>query len=227
VVISAVQGGADTIVDGQLALGRAAVASGVTRFLPSDFALDVFRAPVGAPMFDMRRTAAAGLEALDLDVVHVLNGAFMDMMLDPRTAGVVDLDRGTGHYWGDGTDEFDVTLIDDVAAFTARLAVDPATKAGTYAISGSRTSFAGVITAVEQATGRTLVRQQRGTIADLRAAVSRATNPWAAIGEWYNLSMLATPPFTVLANERYPDLRPTTLTDYLHTTLAADVASTT
>lgn len=225
VVISAVQGGADVIVDGQLALGRAAATSGVTRFIPSDYALDLFHAPVGAPMFDQRRKAAAGLEALDLDVVHVLNGAFMDMMLDPRTAGVVDLEQRTGQFWGDGDDEFDVTLIEDVAAFTARLAVDPATEAGSYAISGSRTSFDAIITAVEDVLGEPLERHQRGTLADLRRTVETATNPWAAIGAWYNLSMLTTPPFTSLVNDRYPDVRPTTLEDYLRATLAHRVTT--
>lgn len=220
VVVSAVQGGAETIVDGQLALARAAAVGGASRFVPSDYALDLFHAPQGAPMFDIRRAAAEALSALDLDVVHVLNGAFMDMMLDPRTAGVVDLEQRTGRYWGDGTDEFDLTLIDDVAAFTARLALDPATTAGTYAISGSRTSFAGVIDAVERVLGQPLVRQQRGTIADLENLVATATNPWQAIGAWYNLAMLTTPPFTEVANDRYPDLRPTTLDDYLRHTLA-------
>ena len=82
-----------------------------------------------------------------------------------------------------------------------------------------------MISAVEQVTGEPLVREQRGTIADLRTAVAGAANPWAAIGEWYNLSMLATPPFAVLANERYPELRITTLGDYLHTTLADRVVT--
>lgn len=47
VVISAEQGGRDTIVDGQLALLAAATRNGVRRMLPSDFALDLFRSPPG------------------------------------------------------------------------------------------------------------------------------------------------------------------------------------
>ncbi|WP_286344989.1 NmrA family NAD(P)-binding protein [Frondihabitans sucicola] len=45
VIVSALQGGRDVIVDGQVALATAAVANGVHRFIPSDFAIDLFRAP--------------------------------------------------------------------------------------------------------------------------------------------------------------------------------------
>lgn len=220
VVISAVQGGRDIIVDGQVALARAATASGVRRFIPSDFALDIWAAPVGAPMFALRREADAAIDELGLEVVHILNGAFMDMMLDPLTAGVVDLEKGTGNYYGDGTDQFDITLIDDVAAFTARIAVDEFTTAGTYALSGTRTSFNEIIDEVEQVTGRTLMRNPRGSIADLRSTVAAAGNPWAVVGQWYNLAMITTPPFSATVNQRYPDLAPTSLSAYLQATIS-------
>lgn len=223
VVVSAVQGGAETIVTGQLNLALAAEAAGVRRFLPSDFALDFFHAPEGAPMFDLRRQLAVRLAELDMDVLHVLNGAFMDMLLDPRTAGVVDLEQRTGRYWGEGTDPFDVTLVEDVAAFTARLAADPTAGAGTYAVSGSRTSFMGVIDAVEAVLGEPLRREQRGTRDDLVAVVESAANPWQAVGAWYNLAMISTPPL-VEPSSRYPDLQPTTLDTYLRRTLTGATA---
>lgn len=49
VVVSAVQGGKDILVDGQVALARAAQSGGVRRFIASDFAIDLFHAPAGAP----------------------------------------------------------------------------------------------------------------------------------------------------------------------------------
>lgn len=49
VVISALQGHADIIVDGQIALAESAVRNGVRRFFPSDYAIDLFAAPAGAP----------------------------------------------------------------------------------------------------------------------------------------------------------------------------------
>jgi hypothetical protein len=68
-------------------VAEAAVRNGVRRFFPSDFAIDLFAAPDGAPQFDLRKQADALIDALPLQVVHVLNGAFMDMMFDPETAG--------------------------------------------------------------------------------------------------------------------------------------------
>lgn len=214
VVVSAVQGGADVMIDGQLALARAASANGARRFVPSDFALDIFNAPAGAPMFDMRRRAGEAIEATGIDVVRVLNGAFMDMMLDPDTADVVDLQKGTAQYFGTGDEPFDLTTVEDVARFTARLAVDFSAPAGVYAISGERTTFNGVADAAERVTGRTLARRSLGTVQDLRDATAGMANPWAAVREWYLLSMLTTPPFAAVENSRYADLRPVGLDEY-------------
>lgn len=76
VVVSALQGGDDVIVDGQVGLAEAAVRNGVRRFLPSDFAIDVFHAPAGPPQFTARPRADAAIESLDLRVVHILSGGF-------------------------------------------------------------------------------------------------------------------------------------------------------
>jgi len=221
VVVSAVQGGRDVIVNGQVALAEAAASAGVRRFIPSDFALDLWKAPQGAPMFALRREADAAIEATGLEVVHVLNGAFMDMMIDPNTAGVVDLVSGTGQFYGDGSDEFDLTLVADVAQFTARIAVDATAAPGVYTLSGQRSSFEDVIATVERVTGRTLTRVARGTADDLVTTISAAPSPWAVMGEWYNLSMITTPPFAETSNDRYPDVHPTDLETYLRGALSA------
>jgi uncharacterized protein YbjT (DUF2867 family) len=220
VVVSAVQGGRDVIVDGQVALARAAAEAGVRRFVPSDFALDIWEAPEGAPMFAMRREADAAIEGLGLDVLHVLNGAFMDMMLDPRTADVVDLTTDEAHSWGAGDEPFDITLVEDVARFTAALAIDPEAQPGKHRISGSQVTYDGIIDTVERVTGRTLTRSRLGGEDDLRRTIDTATNPWQAIGAWYTLSMLTTPPFDVVENDRYPAARPTAFEDWVRAEFA-------
>jgi uncharacterized protein YbjT (DUF2867 family) len=79
-VISAVQGGPDVIVDGQLNLVRAAEKAGATRFIPSDFAIDMTKLDDGDNfMIDWRRRAAATYGDTSLDVVSVLNGAFYEV----------------------------------------------------------------------------------------------------------------------------------------------------
>ena len=58
VVVSALQGGREVIVDAQVALARAAAANGARRILPSDFALDHFKGTPGEhAFFDLRREA--------------------------------------------------------------------------------------------------------------------------------------------------------------------------
>ena len=215
VIVSALQGGPDIIVDGQLALAHAAVRNGVRRFLPSDFAIDLFSAPEGAPQFDMRRRADQEIDALPLQVVHVLNGAFMDLMLDPATPGLIDLTQGTVMLWGTGDEPFDLTTVDDTARFTAKVAADPADVSGVRYLSGARASFNEIIAETERLTGTPLTRNVLGSAEDLRQLTAAAEDPWSVVPQWYLLSMLTTPPFPATDNDRYPDARPTTLRDYL------------
>jgi nucleoside-diphosphate-sugar epimerase len=215
VVVSALQGGPEIIVDGQVALAESAVRAGVRRFVPSDFAIDLFSAPEGAPQFAMRRRAASAIDALPLEVVHVLNGAFMDMMLDPKTAGIVDLENGTASVWGTGDEPFNLTTVEDTARFTARIATDPADVSGVRYVSGAETTFNRIIAETEAVAGMTLTRTVLGSAEDLRHIVADAEDPWSVVPQWYLLSMLTVPPFPTTDNDRYPDAHPTSLHDYL------------
>ncbi len=68
VVVSTLQGGREVVVDGQIALARAAAANGARRMLPSDFALDLFKASPGEhPAFDLRREAGHAIDALGIE----------------------------------------------------------------------------------------------------------------------------------------------------------------
>jgi len=215
VVVSALQGGPEIILDGQVALARAAAGNGVRRFLPSDFAIDLFAAPQGAPQFDMRRRADRAIDALPMQVVHVLNGGFMDLMLDPGTPGLIDLDKGTAMLWGTGDEPFDLTTVDDTARFTARVATDPADLSGVRYLSGDRTTFNTIIGETERITGTTLTRNVLGSADDLRRITAGADDPWSVVPQWYFLSMLTVAPFPTNENDRYPDAHPTGLHDYL------------
>ena len=215
VVVSALQGGPEIILDGQVALARAAAGNGVRRFLPSDFAIDLFAAPQGGPQFDMRRRADSAIDALPMQVVHVLNGGFMDLMLDPGTPGLIDLDKGTAMLWGTGDEPFDLTTVDDTARFTARVATDPADLSGVRYLSGDRTTFDTIIGETERITGTTLTRNVLGSADDLRRITAGADDPWSVVPQWYFLSMLTVAPFPTNENDRYPDAHPTGLHDYL------------
>jgi len=170
----------------------------------------------------MRRRAAAAIDALPMQVVHVLNGAFMDMMLDPSAPGLVDVAGGSVTLWGTGGERFDLTTVDDTARFTARVGTDPADLSGVHYLSGEQASFNTIIAETEQITGRTLTRNVLGSADDLRRIVAAAEDPWSVVMQWYFLAMLTTPPFPTNDNDRYPDARPTGLRDYLtgHAALA-------
>ena len=215
VVVSALQGGPEIIVDGQIALAEAATRNGARRFVASDFAIDLFAAPEGAPQFDMRRRADAAIDALPLEAVHVLNGGFMDMMLDPGTPGLVDVNAGTVTVWGTGDEPFNLTTVEDTARFTARIATDPADVSGVHYLSGAETTFNAIIDETERITGRTLNRTVAGSAEDLRRITAEAADPWSVLMLWYLLAMLTTAPFPTDDNDRYPDARPTGLRDYL------------
>jgi uncharacterized protein YbjT (DUF2867 family) len=215
VVVSALQGGPDVIVDGQVALAEAAARNGVRRFVPSDFAIDLFAAPEGAPQFAMRRRADRAIGALPMQVVHVLNGGFMDMMLDPATAGLIDMAAGTVTVWGTGDEAFNLTTVDDTARFTAAIATDPADVSGVHYVSGAETTFNAIIDETERVSGVTLTRNVLGTAEDLRRITAGADDPWSVVMPWYMLSMLTVGPFPATDNDRYPDARPTGLHEYL------------
>jgi uncharacterized protein YbjT (DUF2867 family) len=225
VVVSALQGGPDVIVDGQIALAQAGAGNGVRRFLPSDFAIDLFAAPEGAPQFAMRRHADRVIDALPMQVVHVLNGGFMDLMLDPDTPGLIDMDTATVTLWGTGDEPFNLTTVDDTARFTARLVTDPADVSGIRYLSGAETTFNAIAGEIERLTGTTLTRNVLGSADDLRALVENAEDPWSVVMPWYLLSMLTIGPFPTNDNDRYPDVRPTGLHDYLAAAHRPHVAS--
>ena len=215
VVISALQGGREVIVDGQIALARAAVENGVRRILPSDFALDVFKATPGELFpFDLRREADEEISSMDIERVHVLNGAFLDGLVG---GGVVDFDDGAGvaTFWGTGGERFEATTVDDTARYAARVAVDASVPPGKFAVAGQRLTYGDVISAVERGRGRRYERRSRGTTGELRAWVAsqrEAGQMMAAMYGAYQLYMLTgQTALDGLQNDRYPDIEPVTL----------------
>ena len=216
VVVSALQGGREVVVDGQIALARAAAAKGVRRFLPSDFALDLFKATAGDhPAFDLRREADAAIAALGMEDVHVLSGALLDMIA--TGGGIVGFDdeAGTATFWGTGEERFDATTVDDTARYAARAAVDSSVPAGKFAVAGQQVSFGDIVAHAERGTGRRYERRSRGTTDDLRAWISdrrEAGEAMPAMYGTYQLYMLTgQTALDDLQNHRYPDIQPVTL----------------
>jgi uncharacterized protein YbjT (DUF2867 family) len=206
VIVSAVQGGPDVIVDGQAALAKAGKANGVRRILPSDYALDLFKATPGEhAMFDMRAEADRRITALGLEQVNVLQGGFMDMFLPGH--GAIDLDKGTISFFGDGNIEVEVTSVEDTARMVARVALDRSVPAGKFACAGDRITFREAASIVAEATGRPIKPVSMGSEGDLRAMMANA-DPQKQVMLAYLLYMTnGQTALSNLQNDRYPDVQ--------------------
>lgn len=231
VVVSALQGGREIVVDGQVALATAAADNGARRFMPSDFALDVFKAVPGEhAAFDLRREADEAIAKLAIEQVNVLNGAFLDMVAMP--GAVIDLDdeAGTATYWGTGDEHFEATTVDDTARFAARAALDSELPPGKFAVAAQRISFRDVLDALERATGRRYEPRSRGSVADLRKWIDDRRQEGDAgsvqMGAYVLYMLTGQTKLDDLQNDRYPDIHATTLND-LHPASASEVPQTT
>ena len=211
VIVSAVQGGPEVIVDGQVALAEIGWRNGVRRILPSDYALDLFKATPGEHMmFDLRRTADERIAAIGIEHIHVLQGAFMEMF--GPGMGTIDYEAGAVTFWGDGTQVIETTSVGDTARMVARVALDRTVQSGKFAFAGDKVSILDATQAIEAQTGRRFERCSNGSEADLRAAMAQAakdgSNPFKAVMLAYQLYMLTgqTAPFN-LRSGHYPDLK--------------------
>ena len=206
VIVSAVQGGPDIIVDGQVALAAAGKRNGVRRILPSDFGLDLFKATPGEhAAFDWRRTADERIAAIGLEQVNILQGGFMELFMPGM--GAINLEKGTVGFFGDGNRPIDVTSVEDTARMTARVALDRTVPAGKFAFAGDQLSFRQAGEIVAARTGRTLKPVSFGSEADLRGAMA-AADPQKRVMLAYLLYMLTgQAALTGLKNDRYPDLK--------------------
>ena len=80
-VVSALAGTREVIVDAQTSLLDAAVAAGVPRFIPSDFAIDFYKMPDGYNRnLDYRREFSTRLDAASIAATSILCGMFMELL---------------------------------------------------------------------------------------------------------------------------------------------------
>ncbi|WP_448616178.1 NmrA family NAD(P)-binding protein [Modestobacter sp. URMC 112] len=122
-VVSTVSGLRPVVVEAQQQLLDAAVAAGVPRFVPSDFAADYRRlAPGTNRNLELRREFAALLDRAPIRATSILTGAFADMLTGQ--APLVLFDRRRVLYWRDADQPLDFTGKDDVAVFAAAVALD-------------------------------------------------------------------------------------------------------
>ncbi|ATB28288.1 NmrA family NAD(P)-binding protein [Melittangium boletus] len=223
-VVSAVQGGPDVIIEGQRRLLHAARHAGVRRFIPSDYALDLFKVkPGNIVTSEMRRQFALIEEAErgDVEVVHVLNGGFLDRGVLFGFIRVIDVEKQTAYVWGDGKQPMDWTTYEDTARYTAEVAVDDRPVPRKFGVAGSVVDFEQLVQEYEAGSGKKLKVERLGSLDDLstRIAELQKHNPQnllAYLPLMYLRSVLSGEgKLDELMNDRYPSIKPTTVRAYV------------
>ncbi|WP_335988962.1 NmrA family NAD(P)-binding protein [Glycomyces sp. MUSA5-2] len=220
VVVSAVQGGPDVIIDGQRELLRAAERAGVHRMIPSDFSINLYGYGYGVNVLsDLRRVFADSFATSTVARTSVAIGAFPEYFLG-AVHEVLDPAAGTFSVWGDGTRPIDMTTIADTAAFTAAIALDPSTAGRDVHVVGQQLSMIELRDEVEAASGRQWELVRKGTLQDLRAEVVRRQFNASSLVEYVALQAQVamfdgTGSLRDVRNADYPDVVPTSLAAYL------------
>ncbi|MDB5528014.1 MAG: NmrA-like family protein [Devosia sp.] len=221
VVVSALQGLRDVIIGTQGNLLKAAVAVGVRRFIPSDYAAD-FTRTAGEPNrnFDMRRDFGVILDAAPIEAVSVLNGMFMDLLAYGMP--LFDLRKHSVSYWGEPDQLLDLTTMDDTAAASALVALDP--QAPRYVrVAGDQISPTGLAALGGELTGTPFALVCAGSIDDLGRAIeaARTADPQGETQEFprwqqmqYSRNMMSgKAKLDPVDNARFPSIRWTSVRD--------------
>jgi nucleoside-diphosphate-sugar epimerase len=223
-VISAVQGGPDVIIDGQAQLLRAARRADVKRFIPSDYSLDLFKVKPGhISTSDIRRQFAsmADAERGDVELVHVLNGGFLDRGVLFGFVRVIDAETQTAFVWGEGKQPMDWTTYADTARYVAEVAADERPVPRVFSVAGDVLDFEGLVGAYEAGAGKKVRVERLGSLDDLDVRIDQLQTADPAdlhtyLPLMYYRSMLnGEGKLDRLMNDRYPSIQPTTVRDYV------------
>ncbi|NVB79966.1 MAG: NmrA family NAD(P)-binding protein [Kofleriaceae bacterium] len=222
VVVSAAQGLRDVIVDGQTRLLRAAEQAGVTRMIPSDYAVDFFKTDEGHNRNnDLRRELARVLDASRVRGTSVLCGTLMHLLAtsgfgpDPKT--------GALRVWGDPDQRYDFTHADDVAKYVAAIALDDGA-ARVIRVAGDSRSPRELAAIFGEVRGAPVPLESAGSLAELDALIARLRAadpaPTNLLPAWQELQYVRDMAsgrgrLEPLDNGRYPHIQPRTVRAFL------------
>lgn len=223
-VVSSIQGGPDEIIGGQSELLSASRTAGVRRFIPSTFSLDLFKVTPGQIVTsDWRRQFAdlAGTEKGDVEVVHILNGGFLDRGVLFGFINVVNPAEGKAYVWGDGEVTQHWTTYRDTALYAAAAAADDRALPRALAVAGDALSFHGIVAAYEEASGKKLEVITLGSLKDLDARIAELKSDGQGNFRsflplmYYRAMLNGQGHLEPLYNALFPNVHPTTVSEYV------------
>lgn len=222
-VVSTLLGLEKIMIDAQGALLDAAVDAGVPRFIPSDYAMDFTKIAVGLNRnFDLHRAFRERLLQAPVRSTAVLNGAFMNLLTGEAPLVLFKIKRVL--YWGDNPEQtLDFTTVDDTAAYTAEVALDP-TAPAILRIAGEQISAEGLTRVASEVTGKRFRLLRGGGLGRLQKiiAITKALTPKSdePFPVWQGMQYLycmfeGSGMLKPLDNQRYPNLRWTSVRSVL------------
>ena len=223
-VISALSGLREVIVEAQSTLLDAAVAAGVPRFIPSDYAIDFVKQPEGWNRnLDLRREFHERLDRAPIAATSILNGMFTDMLTGQAPIVLFKLKRVM--YWEIADQPMDFTTIDDTAEYAAAAALDASTPRY-LRIAGDTVTARELVEIASDVTGQRFrlfrgggLRRLERLIKIMRTIVPGRTTlypPWQGMQYLHNM-FSGRAQLVPLDNDRYAGIRWTTVREVLAT----------
>jgi nucleoside-diphosphate-sugar epimerase len=220
-IISAVQGGPDLIIDGQVRLAQAGLANGVQRIFPSDYAVRFDGVSPAYHLFlGWRAQANAAIGEIGLAQTNTFNGAFMEMLAQDFF-GLVDWDAKVICYWGDPDQSYDFTHTDDVARFVAANAADSKAPSGPFEIVGQTASPRQLAEIASRVSGSKFELRSLGDLQQLDAAIAAKQaaspsdpTPWAGL-QYHRLMANGQGKLLKPQNAQFPKITPSQVSDFL------------
>ena len=223
-VISALSGLHAVIVEAQSALLDAAVAAGVPRFIPSDYAIDFVKQPEGWNRnLDLRREFHERLDRAPIAATSILNGMFTDMLTSQAPIVLFKFKRVM--YWENADQPMDFTTIDDTAEYAAAAALDASTPRY-LRIAGDTVTARELVEIASDVTGQRFrlfrgggLRRLERLIKIMRTLVPGRTTlypPWQGMQYLHNM-FSGRAQLVPLDNDRYAGIRWTTVREVLAT----------
>jgi len=223
-VVSALNGLRDVIIDTQKVLLDAALEAGVPRFIPSDYSLDFTKFSYGENRnFDWRREFHEYLDRTSISATTIFTGAFTELLTGQMP--LILFKQKLVLYWGNADHRMCFTTITDTATFTANAALDPSTPRFLI-IAGDQLSPRELQTVVTEVSGKKFRLFRAGGPGMLSALIKIVRKLAPAENEifpaWQGMQYMRNmiderAKLKLVDNERYPNMRWTTVREVLST----------
>ena len=184
----------------------------VRRLIPSNYCFDWQHASSFSPCpFAAREGLTERFRDHQIQVTHVLTGLATDSLFStPQRPGLIE--DGVLAYWGDDSQDLDLTVMRDTARFTTAAVLDDTAAGKTLCFGGDRRTIRGLASVLSRSTPHAVQAENGGTVEQLQTRISDQGRSYddakrGRLGvQWLISSGRAA--FDRLDNERYPWIMP-------------------